>query len=70
MTDTERKLIKAILDVLHDMQGQQMNDDILHASICLLTRPNPTRGEYENARDVADRHGFVLGVKARFGDWR
>lgn len=70
MNSRDRQILKALLDVLHQMDGGQLVESVLHAEVNLRISPNATLGEFESARDVADQRGFINGVTPRLGGGR
>ena len=66
-TNRETKLVKGILDVLHQKEGGQMADTILHADLNLLLGEQVPLLEFNSALSIADRAGLITSIHARFG---
>jgi hypothetical protein len=67
MTERQRKIIKAILEVLNGLDGGQSNEPILHAEINLRLTPTASRAEFEDAIKYCDDRNWVTGVPSRYG---
>jgi hypothetical protein len=65
MTARELKIAKAILDVLHDREGQ-MVEPMIHAEAQLRLDERIPLAEFNAALFHCDDHGWLTGVKARF----
>jgi hypothetical protein len=63
MTDRETKISKALLDVLHNLDGAQAGELTLHAEVNLLVPCSAT--EFSAVLDLCDRQKWITGVKAR-----
>jgi len=63
MTQREQELVKALLDVLHEEDGRQLEENVLHLQV--NARAACSYSEFANAIGVADRQGFVTGVKSK-----
>ena len=70
MTTREQKIIKALLDVLHELDGGQLAEVILHAEVNLRLAATATKAEFDEALLLADRQGWVTGVTSRYGRGR
>ena len=64
MTQSEIKLARAILDVLHGLDGGQMHELPLHAEVNLIVKC--TRSEFEGALKICDTSGWVIGIRSKF----
>ncbi len=64
MTKKELKIGKAILLVLHELEGGQINDSALHAEVNLMH--DCTRTEFEAALAKCDAAGWIMGWQSRF----
>lgn len=66
MTNTERQIIQAALDILHAREAS-VTDLQLHAEIKLRVNPPPLLSAYEVAMRLADAMRLVVGVPGKFG---
>ena len=64
MTKKELKIAKAILTVLHELEGGQINDLPLHAEANLLVPC--TRTEFEAALARCDSARWINGLHSQF----
>jgi hypothetical protein len=64
MTKSETKLLKAILYVLHEVDGGQLHELPLHAEVNLLREC--TRTEFEAALKIGDTNRWILGIHSKF----
>ena len=64
MTIKELKLCKAILDVLHELDGHQIHELPLHAEANL--RCPATASEFSTALALCDRSKWVTGIHSKF----
>jgi hypothetical protein len=64
MTKKELKIAKAILTVLHELEGGQINDLPLHAEVNLVTPC--TRTEFEAALTRCDTAAWITGLHSKF----
>lgn len=63
MTTREAEIAKAILDVLHEEDGRQLEEITLHVAV---TKRCPCAlREFDAALVQVDQHGWVTGVKGR-----
>lgn len=60
------KIIRSILDVLENLDGGQLTEAVLHAEVNLHVTPTATLAEFDDARDRADKSGWIIGVETRF----
>lgn len=70
MTKRQQEIIKALLQVLSDMDGHQLAETVLHAEVTLRLAKSATLAEFNDALHVADNNGWVIGVHSRFGKGR
>lgn len=68
LTDREIKLIKAILDILHEHGGKQMADALLHAEVNLKLGETIPLAEFIAALNLADGNGFITSIHAKYGN--
>jgi hypothetical protein len=66
MTARELKIAKAILDALHDVDGMQMVEPVLHADAQLRLGEKIPLAEFEAALAVCDAKRWLTGVKGKF----
>jgi hypothetical protein len=66
MTKREIQITKALLEVLHGLDGGQLNEIILHAEVNLRISPTATLSEFNASLVVADSHGWLIGVNSEF----
>ena len=64
MTAREIQLTKALLDVLHNLDGQQAGEIALHAEVNLTQPCSAT--EFAAVLKLADAKKWITGVPARF----
>jgi hypothetical protein len=64
MTKNEIKIIKAILYVLHEVEGGQLHELPLHAEVCLLRECS--LAEFAAALKICDTHRWVIGIHSKF----
>ena len=60
-------ILLKLLEVLHSMPDGQCAEGVLKASVDLLIRPNSLVTEFQEALDVAEKNGWILGVRPTFG---
>ena len=70
LTARQRKIIRAILEVLNGFEGAQLNETILHAEVNLRLTPTAPLVEFSDAMEIASNHGWVNGVHPKFGGSR
>ena len=63
MTDRDLKLAKALLDVLHDLDGGQAGEITLHAEVNLKQPCGAT--EFAAVLALCDRKKWITGVPAK-----
>jgi len=63
MTQREQKLVKHMLDVLHESDGLQFDEITLHGSIYL--RAVCSLGEFKAALAIASMRGWINAVENR-----
>ena len=63
MTNRELKLTKALLDVLHNLDGAQAGEIALHAEVNLSLTCGAT--EFAAALKLADANKWITGLPAR-----
>ena len=66
MTRREQKSCKGILDALHDMDGAQADDRIIHAEAQLVIGDNIPLAEFNAALALCDARRWITGVKSKF----
>lgn len=66
MTTREIKICKAILDSLHDVDGMQMVEPVLHADAQGRLGEKLSLAEFEAALAVCDSRRWLTGVKGKF----
>ena len=64
MTVKETKVAKAILDVLHELDGGQIHTLPLHAEVNL--KIVCLRSEFDAALAICDTQGWVIGITTKF----
>jgi hypothetical protein len=64
MTKNEIKIIKAILYVLHEVDGGQLHELPLHAEVNLLRECSRT--EFEAALKICDTNRWIVGIHSKF----
>lgn len=64
MTNREKQLCKTVLDVLHDSDGGQFEETLLHAEVNL--RESCSLTEFNGVVDICDRSAWLTGVKSKF----
>lgn len=67
MQQRKFKIVRAVLDVLENLDGGQMNEVTLHAEVNLHVTPTATMAEFEDALRHCDANRWVTGVTGRFG---
>lgn len=65
MTNREMTIARAILDVLHDREGQ-MVEPMIHAEAQLRLDEKIPLAEFNAALRHCDGHGWLTGVKGKF----
>jgi hypothetical protein len=63
MTTRESKIAKALLDVLHNLDGGQAGELTLHAEVNLMVPCSAT--EFGAVLALCDRQKWITGVTAR-----
>ena len=66
MTSREQKICKAILTVLHDLDGAQLGEIALHGEVNLHVECSAT--EFSGCLALCDQNRWITGVKPRFGN--
>lgn len=66
MTQREVKLAKAILDVLHNLDGGQLNDIQIHAEAQLVLGERISLAEFSGGLALCDTRRWITGVKSKF----
>lgn len=67
MTLRDRKIVKAILDVLHNLDGRQVEERLLHAEVNLHVTPTASLAEFNADLILCDSRGWLIGVEGKFG---
>jgi hypothetical protein len=70
MTKRQQEIIKALLQVLSDMDGHQLAETVLHAEVTLRLAKSAGLAEFNDALQIADTNGWVVSVHSRFGKGR
>jgi len=70
MTKREYKIVKALLRVLHNLDGVQIAEAVLHAEVNLHVTPTASLAEFDGAVAVADSNRWITVVQAKFGAGR
>ena len=63
MNERQQEITRELLRVLKNSDNRPMADAILHAGVNVRLHVNPSVAEYEDARDHADREGWIVGVR-------
>ncbi len=63
MTQRETKLVKIILDLLHEEDGRQISEVSLHGAV--MTKCDVGLDEFNNILTLIDTQGWVTIVTAR-----
>ena len=66
MTPREIKIITAILEVAHNLNGGQMTETLLHAEVNLHVTPTAGLHEFEAALEICNSRGWLIGVPSKF----
>jgi hypothetical protein len=66
MTAREKQICKAILAVLHDRDGAQMVEPMLHAEVQLRLDEKVPLAEFNAALAFANSAGWLTGIKGKF----
>lgn len=66
MTQRENKLVRAILEVAHNVDGAQLSETMLHAEVNLQVTPTATLAEFNAALAICDSRGWLIGVPSKF----
>jgi hypothetical protein len=64
MTKRETKIARAILAVLHELEGGQIHELPLHAEVNLICEC--TGSEFEAALRASDAHKWIIGIRSKF----
>ncbi len=67
MTLRQKQICRALLGALSALEGGQMSEQLLHAEVNLRVTPTASKAEFDDALEVCDSHGWVIGVNAKFG---
>jgi hypothetical protein len=67
MTARKLKIIRAILNVLENLDGGQLTESVLHAEVNLHVTPTATLGEFDDAIQYCDQARWITGVSGKFG---
>jgi hypothetical protein len=70
MTTRERSIVRAILEVLNDLDGGQITDPLLHSEVSLRVTPTATLAEFDGAMGICDGSGWVTGIQGKHGRGR
>jgi hypothetical protein len=66
MTERDAKIIKAVLDYLHQVEAQ-LTDAGIHDEVKQRVYPAPGLAEYLAAMEIADKARWIITMPARFG---
>jgi hypothetical protein len=66
MTHREQKIINALLEVAHNLDGGQMTETLLHCEVNLQVTPTAALAEFNDALAICDQRGWLIGVPSRF----
>ncbi len=66
MTKREQKLCKAILDVLHNLDGKQADEAIIQFEAQLALDEKIPAAEFSGALVLCDAQRWIIGVKSKF----
>ena len=66
MTEREFKIARAILTALHNLDGGQTSEPLLHAEVNLRVTPCATKAEFDDALRLCDSRGWCVGVQSKF----
>ena len=70
MTKRELRIIKALLQILHNLDGTQIAEAVLHAEVNLHVTPTASLAEFDGAVKVADDNRWITVVQSKFGAGR
>lgn len=70
MQQRELKIIRAILEAGHNIDGGQIAETLLHAEVNLQVNPTATLAEFGNALAICDTRGWMTGITSKFGGRR
>lgn len=60
MTDTQRKIIRQILEVLHD--GPLQVEWWLYGAVASRVQPAPTLSDFSDALKEAEKRNLIIGI--------
>lgn len=66
MTRREIKVCKALLKFLHDLDGGQVVESILHAGVIEITGETVSLGDFNAAMAICDTRGWCVVVPSKF----
>jgi len=66
MTQRESKIVRAILEVAHNLDGGQMTEVLLHAEVNLQVTPTAGLAEFNAALAICDSRGWMIKVPSKF----
>lgn len=67
MTAREIKIAKAILETLHDSDGAQMIEVVIHADVTVSLQEKIPLAEFDAAMSICDKRRWLTGVAGKFG---
>lgn len=67
MTQREQRIVRAILNVAHNLDGGQIDERLLHAEVNLAITPTASLAEFTAAVSICDTRGWLIGVQGKFG---
>lgn len=62
MSDRQRTIVRAILAVLYDLDGNPATDTILHAGVNLKVAPPAPLGDFDLARRFCEQKRWIVGT--------
>jgi hypothetical protein len=65
MTQRQRKLARAALNYLHDLDGGQACDVLVHAGVNEILGEYVPLAEMDEVLELMDRQGWIITVKSK-----
>ncbi len=63
MTERQQIIVQALLHTLKQINGGQIVDPVLHASVNLkCSPPRPSLAEFEEALELCDANGWIISI--------
>jgi hypothetical protein len=64
MTKAQRQITRALLETLHDLDGGQAQDAIVHQGVRQIVGQYVPLAEFNDALEFADRNGWIITIRS------